>query len=330
MNSFKKGTGFKSKKFFDTTDKMMYENGWPWSAKEGERNVGFGDALWRTSLAYIAWKDPEIKKGILGCFRKVKRGSHFKKEFYQPMRATGRYGEDDVSRDQVTMAFAALKVNGDLEELEELASKTPYRLSRRMRMTGDMWLWVKSLYSKNKKIYGNLFCFISLLYLPFPILINLLIAKALGFKTIPAKEYTSRYHYDMRDKWNKFQRLLYGAKYPSYAFHLACWQIYTLPLSNKNPLKWLLRKLMLSYCEKENFLCRLLLGDCNVTQEEINCVEPREGFRWQMRYDGSWPGYHNEMDEQWKKTYLKYNQLDKDILFSLHSSAPATYGKSRY
>ena len=39
------------------------------------------------------------------------------------MRATGRHGEDDVSRDQVTMAFASLAVNGDTEELHEIASE---------------------------------------------------------------------------------------------------------------------------------------------------------------------------------------------------------------
>lgn len=85
MNSFKKGKQITSKKFFDIQDKMMYEHGWPWSAKSGERNVGLGDALWRTGLAYIAWKDEDIKEGIIGCFRKVKINHHFKKEFYQPM-----------------------------------------------------------------------------------------------------------------------------------------------------------------------------------------------------------------------------------------------------
>ena len=72
MSSVKKGKNITSKKFFDEEDKMMYEHGWPWSAKEGEKNVGLGDALWRTGLAYITWKDTDIKEGIIGCFRKVK------------------------------------------------------------------------------------------------------------------------------------------------------------------------------------------------------------------------------------------------------------------
>ena len=194
MSSFKKGKNITSKKFFDEEDKMMYEHGWPWSAKEGERNVGLGDALWRTSLAYITWKDNDIKEGIIGCFRKVKKNHHFKKEFYQPMRATGRYGEDDVSRDQVTMAFTALKINGDQAELEELASKTPYRLSRRMKMTPDMWLWVQSLYRQNSQFYAHLYCLINLSYLWIGLGVNKIIGKILGLKTIADKDYDSTYH----------------------------------------------------------------------------------------------------------------------------------------
>jgi len=318
MSSFKKGKNITSKKFFDEEDKMMYEHGWPWSAKEGEKNVGLGDALWRTGLAYITWKDTDIKEGIIGCFRKVKKNHHFKKEFYQPMRATGRYGEDDVSRDQVTMAFTALKINGDQEELEELASKTPYRLSRRMKMTPDMWLWVQSLYRKKPKIYAHFYCLLNLSYLWIGLGLNKIIGKILGLKTIPAKDYDSTYHYNKRNKWNKFQMILFKALYPSYAFHLTSWQIYTLPLSNTSPLKWLFRKLMLSSVEKENYLCRILLGDYKISKEEIEEVEGREGFRWQMRYDGSWPSYHNELPQDWKDKHLKWNQLDKDCLITIY------------
>ena len=319
MSTLKKGDDVVSKKIFSTKHKMMYEHAWDWRKREDERNLGEGDALWRTGLAYITWKDPEMKEGIIGCFRKVKKNHHFKKEFYQPMRATGRWGEDDVSRDQVTMAFAALKVNGDQEELTELASKTPWRLSRRMKMTPDMWLWVKALYSKNSKLYANLFCLLNLSYLWIGFLTNKLIGKVLGLKTIPAKDYTSAYHYDKRTYWTKFQVMLAGALYPAYAFHLTSWQVYTLPLSDKSPLKWLFCKMMLTACEKENYLCRLLLGDHNITQEEVDSVESREGFRWQMRYDGSWPSYHNQKSQEWKDKYLKHNQLDKDCLITMYN-----------
>ncbi len=320
MSTFLKYNDLESKKVFNTDDKMMYEHAWEWRKREGERNLGEGDALWRTGLAYITWKDPEIKEGILGCFRKVKGGHHFKKDFYQPMRATGRHGEDDVSRDQVTMAFASLAVNGDTEELHEIASKTPWRLSRRMSMTIDFYFWVKSLTkTKYKKLYANLHLLTQLLFTPIALGLNFIIGKSLGFKSIGNNEYTSRYHYDKRDKWNKFQKSLFKAYYMGYAFHLACWQLYTLPVSNKNPLKWLFCKLMLTHCEQQNFLCRLLLNDLTVTQEDVDNYVPKEGFRWQMRYDGSCPSYHNEKPQEWKDKYLKYNQLDKDCLITMYN-----------
>ena len=317
MNSFKKGKRIVSKKFFDIDHKMMYEHAWEWSKKDYKRNVGEGDALWRSGLAYITWKDPLIKEGILKCFRKVRENHHFKKEFYQPMRASERWGEDDVSRDQVTMAFASLKINDDKEELQEIASKTPYRLSRRMKMTPDMWLWVQSLYRKKPKIYAHLYCLLNLSYLWIGLGVNKIIGKILGLKTIPAKDYDSTYHYNKRNKWNKFQMILFKALYPSYAFHLTCWQIYTLPLSNTSPLKWVFRQLMLSACEKENYLCRILLGDYSINREEVESVEARTGFRWQMRYDGSWPSYHNEETQEWKDIHLRYNQLDRDCLITI-------------
>ena len=318
MSTFKKGKRIKSKKFFCTTDKMMYENTWKWAHKEGAMNVGEGDALWRTSLAYITWQDAEIKEGILGCFRKFGGNYHFKKEMYQVARSANRYGEDDVSRDQVTMAFAALHTNGDHEELAEFASKTPYKLSRRFKMTPDMWAWVKTFTNtKHKKFYVNVACFIGILEKFLAFNLNRLIALILGFKSIDNDDYTSRYHYDKRDSWNSFQKTLYRSYYFGYAFHLACWQYYTLPKDYNPILKRILRRIMIGYCEEQNFLCRILLGDKTVTWEQVESYVPKEGFRWQAYLDGSWANYHNEKSEEWKKTYLKHNQMDRDILIRM-------------
>ena len=317
-NSFIKGKKLNSKKFFDIKDKMMYEHAWEWN-QNPDKKIGQGDALWRTSLAYIAWGDDEIKEGILGCFRKVKGGHHFKKDFYQAMRCTGRIGEDDVSRDHICMAFTSLAFNTDTEELNELASKLPYKISRKMSMTPDFWCWVKSLTNtKYKKLYGNAFLFFQLITLPFVLGLNWIIGKSLGFKSISNKEYTTNYSYNMRDKWNGFQKLLYKSYYMGYAFHLNCWQIYTTPVNRRNILKKLVRKLMLTHCEKENFLLRLLLGDLTVTKHDVDSYTSQENFRWQMRFDGSNHTYHNLKNQKWKDTYLKHNQLDKDLLKTIY------------
>ena len=77
---------------------------------------------------------------------------------------------------------------------------------------------------------------------------------------------------------------------------------------------------MLNYCEKENYLCRILLGDTTVTLEEVQNYESREGFRWQAYLDGSWPNYNGEKSTTWKKKYLKHNQLDKDCLITMYNT----------
>ena len=114
MSTFKKGNKYHN--YFVEKDKMMLSKDPPWKIDGGD---GKGDALWRTSLAYMTWKLPDMKEGILGCFRKFDMIG-LDKYWYQASRYTGRYKEDDVSRDQTLLAFSALKVNGDQEELNEI------------------------------------------------------------------------------------------------------------------------------------------------------------------------------------------------------------------
>ena len=157
MSTFKSGKRIKSKKYFDTKTKMMCEHPWEWAMKENALNCGEGDCLWRTGLAYITWKEPLMKEGILECYRYVKSGPHFKKPFYQASRHTGRHDEDDVTRDQVIMSLAALHVNEDYKELAEIASKLPYKLSRKYKMTPGLWSWCRLFAgTKWKKLHVNL------------------------------------------------------------------------------------------------------------------------------------------------------------------------------
>ena len=320
MNSFKSGKRITSKKYFDTKSKMMCEHAWEWAKKEGALNVGEGDALWRTALAYITWKEPLMKEGILECYRYIPAGHHFKKPFYQAMRHTGRYGEDDVSRDQVLMSLAALHVNNNLHELDELSKNLPYKLSRKFNMTPDMFAWIRTFQFKtNKKFWTNIFCLAQIAEKSIALTLNKIIAKINGYKrnSIKNNDYTSRVHYNIKQKHNWFQKQLAMAYYSGYAFHLTCWQYYTLPAGYNPITKKILRKILLNYCEKENYLLRILLGDKTVTAEEIDGYEPREGFRWQAYLDGSWPNYNGEMSQEWKDKYLKYNQLDKDCLIRM-------------
>ena len=170
------------------------------------------------------------------------------------------------------MSLSALKVNGDLVDLDEIAKHLPYRLSRRFLMTPDMWCWVQTLTcTKHQKLYTNICSFIQIIEKGVAFPLNKIIAKICGFKRNKYKnsEYSSKIHYNLKDKWNNFQNNLTKAYYSGFAFHLTCWQYYTLPQDYNPILKRIWRKIMLNYCEKENYLCRILLGDKTVTQKEV-------------------------------------------------------------
>ena len=90
------------------------------------------------------------------------------------------------------MSLAALKVNGDLEELDEIASHLPYRLSRKFVMGPGMW--VKTLTcTKHIKLYTNINCGLGLIEKAIAIGLNKIIAKICGFKrnVIKNNDYTS-------------------------------------------------------------------------------------------------------------------------------------------
>lgn len=312
MSTLKKGD-IESKHFFDTNDNMMYERGWDWQKKEGERNVGLGDALWRTSLAYITWGDFDMKKGIVSCFRKIHTA--WDDYYYQASRCVNRYGEEDVSRDQITMALVALKLNGDKLAVSDISNHLSWRLSKKFRKTIDWYFWSKSL--SGSKFNANMFLVLQLLMLPIIVGWNKLLDKVLGYKSIPNNEYKSSYAYKKYEKFNGLQRLLSKSYFMGYAQHLLAWQIYTLPVNNW--LRKLVSRMLLSLVEKDNYLLRLLLGDTKISEDEIESYVPKENFRWEMRLDGSTIRQFNEMDEEWKEKMLKYNQLDKDCLKKIFS-----------
>jgi hypothetical protein len=139
---------------FRTEDGLFYHSKYPWERSDTHFKEFRGefDTLWRSGLGYIAYGDQQTKRGIIDCFRPYIIGEHrdINKIKYQVSRASNRFGEDDVSRDQVIMALAALEFNGDIEELQEIAGRLPFRLSRRFLMTPTMWFWVKYLATRKR------------------------------------------------------------------------------------------------------------------------------------------------------------------------------------
>jgi len=321
-------------RFFDIDKKMMLEKPLNW---ENQNSNHEGDALWRTGISYIAYKEPIMKEGILECYRKYNMINKGDKYWYQAMRCTGRYREDDVSRDQTIMSLSALAINGDMDEFKNIVAHLPYTLSRRFKMTPGMWLWLKAVATK-KKFYVILFG----IFLTIEHLVSTILTKFVSRILKVNKEYSADEMMNVDDstgfwfkrdnvKWvwltdkgvsdckkmhgaykkkldeNKFLNFLDMIRHPAYAIHLAAWMVYCIP---DGFWKKTLNKIIWWSTEKQNLLIKKLVGK-TVTQEEIEAWKPTYGFRWSSRWDGT--GYADLLEGE----DAIYNVIDKDILLAL-------------
>lgn len=288
---------------FNQEDNMMYEKPKPWDG-DGSEFGGKGDSLWETSIAYITYGDADLKNSILKCFRKfsmIDKNGYL----YQASRASNRYGEDDVSRDQVILALTALKYNNDIDELIEIINHLPYKLSRRFTMTPTMWMWIKQL-PTNNTFFATLFN----IFLFFELIVAIPLTKSFRYfagvdKSMPIGQYISK------DKRKEIMfRIFNTIKFPGFALHLYAWQIFTT--KNIPILSWINKKIMLLDVEDDNYLLQMLLGnkvDIKLIDEYKSTTNWRPSGRLNgCQYFDAW--YLND-DE------VKYNQLDKDIQYRI-------------
>jgi len=311
-----------------------------------DSDLGFGDCLWRTSMAYIAYGDSRLKKGIIKSFRKFTMANK-KGYWYQASRCYNRYQEDDVSRDQVILALAALKLNGDEKELKEITTHLPSKLSRRFRMSFVLRLWMKAI-TTNSKWYNFLFHFFELVeFIPAVLWNKIFRPLALRNKQYDPEWYmsvdtTMKFWYEdwnvanapqwvwitNPEDWawininngqklknnykhkidnNRILKILGKILYPGYALHLCSWMTYT---SGKSILKKLLQKFILLESEKSNLLIHLMM-DKYITDKQIKEYKPMSDYRWSSRMDGATSFKFLDGPD------AKYNVIDKDILLKL-------------
>ena len=111
-----------------------------------ERTHDNGDNLWRTSLAYIAYQQPILLKGMLSCTRWEKKN---KVRYFRSVEQD----DETVSRDQLTMFLVAFAEGGG--DVRKYVKATPWRISKKYTLTPDMWLWMRAL--GGNKIAKSLF-----------------------------------------------------------------------------------------------------------------------------------------------------------------------------
>ena len=274
---------------FNPNTGIMHEKAKPWEKwdEEWKEFRGEFDALWRTGLAYITYNDADMKQAIINCFRKYTLMYDHETYWYQASRCSNRFSEDDVSRDQVLLALAALEYHKD-PEVSEIAKRLPYRLSRQFKMTISMKFWVNYLATR-KKGWRNAFLVMQIIEWAISISLNKIIRPLIKTK-IGAKIYKA-------------------IRYPMYALHFSAWQYYVV---NENKfLDKVARRLIRWENEKPNLLIRILAGG-NVTEEEILNHQSTNTWIWQRRLDfpTTWIYILSPSEKE-------YNDMEVDILKTL-------------
>ena len=293
---------------YNPKDGLFYHTKYPW--ERGDTHFkefrGEYDTLFRSGLAYIAYGDDDIKKGILNCFRPYIIGEDrdVSKTKYQASRASNRFGEDDVSRDQIILALASLEFNGDVDEVKEITSRLSFRVSKRFLMTPTMWFWVKYL-STRKNRWKNAFAFMQTL----EHLIQIPVTKVLRLLLGATKDIPLPHNKNSKTQYRKglMYKVYTSLGYPEYGLHFASWQYYTVPFGGL--LGRMNRGLMRWQMQDSNLLLRLLLNGKRPEEWEIDNVEPTNTFIWQRRLD---------IDIAWifklKPEQYEFNNIEVDIL----------------
>lgn len=283
--------------FWDDEKEMMLVKPF----KDWIQNNGEGDALWRTGIAYITNPIKKYKKGILRAFRKKDNGK------YQACRCNPQIRENDVSRDQVILAWVSLYINEDISELKDLVKNTPFRLSKEFIQTITMWFWSRGLIGN--KFAGFIGQILLSLELSIEILVNLLIKKLVKYKeynqdeldTMMKKpdpdniwpEIGEKLRYEFLDK--KWKEFLWKSNFPGYGLHLAAWTNYTGPKNIFNKYNnWLINIDMSQY----NLLLRLLTNQ-DVSDDEIKAFKTMEEWVWSSRFDKAWRGRILPIDDEY-------------------------------
>lgn len=322
-------------RYFDPLKKQMFEKPEPW---QDPNDIGYADALYRTSLAYIAYGDQDLRTGVLRCFTSVLRNPNCNNNYYcQASRCFPRIGEADVSRDQVILALAALKFNGDQVELNDIGLHLRYRLSNRYIMTPALWLWIRLICNKGE-IYNTLFGIMELIELLPSVLWSKFIRKVLGYdkeydndwylatdpttgmwykdidfvwkwrENMDANNSIKLFNYNQMMESKSFLRRFFAkTTFPEYALHLTSWLVFFM---KEGKLKRMLESIVSSTAEDQNYQLQLMMRRY-VALNKIEEYKPKWGNRWSSRFDGTEWTYELQGDN------AIYNVLDKDILLPI-------------
>lgn len=289
---------------------MMLQRSFPW---EQTKDDGKGDALWRTAFSYLIYHKEEnsemLLNGIKSCFIKKAHQEYPDGYYYQVYRHPDNIGkfQSTVSRDQVNAAFVALKLTGQQELLDEYIKHMPIQLSKRFSQTIDFWLWTESLgdvnYGYKDIAYSQWYATISIIIALFVQGWNKLLRRIAKIKKFSQEDFQSIPSHELPF----LKRVASKMMFPTYAFFLWVWQVYSIP---NGQLKSALQNILLMECEESNYVLRILLGDKNISSNELAAYRSMIGVRWNNRLDETANDGMRKMSDAEKK----YNDIDGDML----------------
>lgn len=264
---------FKKGQYVDEFGLMLGQNR-PWDPK-GDN--GKGDCIGTTADAYRAYHEGMFIEGILECFPYVKEG-----DYVQAYRHPSLIGvvPNTMSRDHVAYALYILKYSGRYEELLILAEYLRWKISDKYSFSLDLWLY-KSAVTDNP-INRFLYYCLTIPYMGACISIKNLVFRLFNVRPEVSQEawmrkYTQRLEFPKRKSWAKKIISFAASLLPVYTIYQTSFMIDVLPptLGRK-----LLRKVLLAGTDRQNLVIRMMLGDRDISSEDVYKYQPMMGGRW--------------------------------------------------
>jgi len=259
-----------------------------------------GDTVWYNAQVAIAYKNTEILENIKKhCITKKANGKY---RFWRRPETVGN-PDDDMSRDQLTMFYTAMKLLG---VMDKKYLNIGWRISAKFRCTPDFWLWKESL---RGGIYGWI---MALLFHSISGIWNVVVMENQlkmdsAFNLVPWKDWKRTPDEDLTEQQKTFMK----GRMPDYAIHLYSWQVYC---SSWTPLKSLPQYIVEKMSYPDNLLLMSHLGK-NITRQDVMDFPKWSVWVWQRRPNETCRMYakiHKTEEE-----YLKDCGIIRDIALAV-------------
>jgi hypothetical protein len=298
----------KTAQYVDEYNMVLGQNR-PWNP-DGDH--GMGDCIGTTADAYRAYHYEPFIEGIISCFPYI--DDKYKVQGYRHPSLIG-ISPNDMSRDHVSYALYVLAYSGRMDDVAILSSYLRWKISDKYSFTIDLWLYMQALDDDN--ISRFFYYLITIPYMGFCIGLRNLVFRLFNVRKELSQEtwqrkYDSGLQYPARPKWQTKIINFVASMLPVYTRYQTALMIDVLPNTFG---KFILRKVLLAGTDKQNLVLRLILGDTDMSSDEVEAYQPMMGGRWTAEL--------NELNDRdiyiiTDPEVLAGNCIDRDLLRALY------------